>query len=244
MSLDSSRIETLRRRLEAEMRAAAEARTSLRPDALPSWTMAARHVLSLRRGRVSERVERQAGGRRHTVTVLISRGRGGEPRKGRGGKRSSVMAMAARREARTIALESLYEADTGRHPALAVIERHAAARPGADESVAYARALVSGTIDRRAELDAIIQGRASAWPLAQMAAIDRNVLRLGLFEALHRRDTVPVSVAINEAVELAKLYGGENSARFVNGVLGRAVGSSPGDPTEPSVSQNQPSREG
>ena len=70
------------------------------------------------------------------------------------------------------------------------------------------------------------------------------MLRLGLFEALRSRDTVPVGVAINEAVELAKLYGGENSARFVNGVLGRAVGSPGGEPSDSTVSQEQPSQEG
>ena len=224
------------------MRTALGTRPPSRPDALPSWTMAARNVLSSRRGRVSERVERQAGGRRHSITVLISGGRGEPAVRSRGAR--TTRAALERREARTIALEALYEAEVGRHPAGETIERRGSARPGADEAVRYARELVSGVLGRRAELDAIIQGRASAWPLAQMAAIDRNVLRLGLFEALRSRDTVPVGVAINEAVDLAKLYGGDNSARFVNGVLGRAVGSPGGEPSDSTVSQEQPSQEG
>lgn len=224
------------------MRAAAEGRPPARTGALPAWTMPARNVLAVRRGSVAERVERQAGGRRHTVTVLIARDRPPEPAQTRAVRPSRT--ALARRAARTLALESLYEAEVGRHRPLEVLERRSAGHAGGAEAAAYAHELVTGALDHQPELDAIIHERASAWPLAQMAAIDRNVLRLGLFEALHRRDTVPVSVAINEAVELAKLYGGESSARFVNGVLGRAVGSSPGESTDPSVPQHQSSREG
>jgi N utilization substance protein B len=72
-----------------------------------------------------------------------------------------------------------------------------------------------------------------------MAAIDRNILRLGLYECLYRSDTVPVSVAINEAIELAKLYGHEKSPGFINGVIGRAVGSVPGDQNGPSASRDE-----
>jgi N utilization substance protein B len=86
---------------------------------------------------------------------------------------------------------------------------------------AYARELVGGVLRERPELDRIIQERAPTWPLRQMAATDRTILRLGLYECRYKRGIVPVKVAINEAIELAKLYGGESSPRFVNGVLGQ-----------------------
>jgi transcription antitermination protein NusB len=87
----------------------------------------------------------------------------------------------------------------------------------------YARQLVAGVIRHRAEIDALIHQFAPTWPVEQLAAVDRNVLRLGIFEALYNSSTIPVGVAIDEAVELAKLYGSESSSRFVNGVLGRVA---------------------
>jgi transcription antitermination factor NusB len=87
----------------------------------------------------------------------------------------------------------------------------------------YAQWLVRGVLDNRGDIDSLIQQRAPLWPLAQMSAVDRNVLRIGLYESLFGSATVPLRTAINEAVELAKLFGSETSAKFVNGVLGRAV---------------------
>ena len=87
----------------------------------------------------------------------------------------------------------------------------------------YAQELVRGMLANRAAIDDLIQQRAPLWPLAQMSAVDRNVLRIGLYESLYGNATVPLRTAINEAVELAKLFGSETSAKFVNGVLGRAV---------------------
>ena len=81
----------------------------------------------------------------------------------------------------------------------------------------------AGMLANRAAIDGLIQLRAPLWPLAQMSAVDRNVLRIGLYESLYGNATVPLRTAINEAVELAKLFGSETSAKFVNGVLGRAV---------------------
>jgi N utilization substance protein B len=142
-----------------------------------------------------------------------------------------------RRHARLLALETLYESDVARHSAGDILARRLESPDEGPvvepEVVEYARELLKGVLDHRRELDAIIQERASAFPLAQMAAKDRNILRLGLHEALHRSDVVPVKVAINEAVELAKLYGGENSPRLVNGVLGRVVGPDPEGPDPP-----------
>ena len=239
---DSSRIDAIRQQLEAQMRAAAGARPPLQADALPSWTRPARHALALRRGKVAERVERQrAGGRRHSITVLIAHERVVSGQASSVRQRSTI--RQTHRQARVLAFETLYESEVGRHRPLDVLERRSGARPDPGAADDYARELVAGVLRHRAELDAIIQERARAWPLAQMAAVDRNILRLGLFETLHRRDTVPVSVAINEAVELAKLYGGDNSARFVNGVLGRAVEPPPEESPDPAVSQDQHTRE-
>jgi N utilization substance protein B len=118
----------------------------------------------------------------------------------------------------------LYEVDVAHHPPGEVLERLMATEPADPKVAAYARELVAGVLRHRVELDQFIQERAPTWPLRQMAAVDRTILRLGLYECRHKHGIVPVKVAINEAIELAKLYGGESSPRFVNGVLGRLVG--------------------
>ena len=82
--------------------------------------------------------------------------------------------------------------------------------------------LLYGVVEKQVELDDKLQPMAPEWPISQIARIDRNVLRIGLFELLHMRETVPPKVAINEAVELAKAFGSDNSSKFVNGVLGTA----------------------
>jgi len=87
----------------------------------------------------------------------------------------------------------------------------------------YASELVSGVVRHRADIDARIRRFATALPFEQMAAVDRSLLRLSVFEAIHNSSTIPVGVAIDEAIELAKLYGSESSSRFINGVLGRIV---------------------
>jgi len=81
------------------------------------------------------------------------------------------------------------------------------------------RELVSGVIQNREQIDCNIQNFAPAWPVAQIPVVDRNILRLAIFEIL-LDNKVPVKVAINEAVDLAKMFGGDNSSKFVNGVLG------------------------
>lgn len=82
--------------------------------------------------------------------------------------------------------------------------------------------LVHGVIEAQISLDDAIRPIAPEWPIEQIARVDRNVIRIGLFELLHRADKVPPKVAINEAVELAKAFGSDNSSKFVNGVLGTA----------------------
>lgn len=132
--------------------------------------------------------------------------------------------MASRHLARSIVMQSLYEWDFwGRdEKRLAhIIERNLGEfGPGLDE-VEFVKRLVQGIIEHIAELDAIIEKAAPEWPLSQITVVDRNILRLGLFELLFAdRKEVPPKVAINEAIELAKTFGGESSGKFVNGVLG------------------------
>ncbi len=86
----------------------------------------------------------------------------------------------------------------------------------------FVKGLVDGVLEQQSDLDAKIQPIAPEWPIDQIARVDRNILRIGLFELLHRQDAVPPKVAINEAVELAKSFGSDNSSKFVNGVLGTA----------------------
>ena len=87
---------------------------------------------------------------------------------------------------------------------------------------AFAKELLAGIDDRKAELDQTILHYAPAWPVAQLPAVDRNILRIALFEIKHLRET-PNKTAINEAVELAKTFGSDSSARFINGVLGSVM---------------------
>ncbi len=124
-----------------------------------------------------------------------------------------------RRQARMVALQTLYEYDITHHTPSEVLQRHAEERNLHPEVVAYANELVQGTCDHLADIDAHIQSAAREWPLQQMARIDKSVLRLAIYEILFN-NTVPAKAAINEAVELAKRFGSETSGRFVNGVLG------------------------
>lgn len=86
----------------------------------------------------------------------------------------------------------------------------------------FVSALVKGVVDHSSELDEKLQPIAPDWPIEQVARIDRNILRIGLYELLYQADTVPPKVVINEAVELAKAFGSDNSSKFINGVLGTA----------------------
>ena len=124
-----------------------------------------------------------------------------------------------RRKARIIALKALYEMDTVAHQPQDILERllEEAAAPPAVE--AFTRELVTGVMAHVGEIDDVIRQKAPAWPLEQVAVVDRNILRLAIFEIL-LDNRVPVRAAINEAVELAKAFGGESSPKFVNGVLG------------------------
>jgi N utilization substance protein B len=124
-----------------------------------------------------------------------------------------------RRRARILALQTLYEVDTVGHPPEETLGRLLAQGSTSEEVAAFARELVNGVLENRQRLDEVIARAAPAYPVGQLAAIDRNILRLAIHEILVNNET-PVRAAINEAVELAKKFGSDNSARFVNGVLG------------------------
>jgi len=127
----------------------------------------------------------------------------------------------ARRKARALALQALYEADSAGHEAELALNRLLASTGLAEDNSNFARELVSGAIRHKIEIDRYIEYFAPAWPIDQIPTVDRNILRLAIFEVLFDKETpVPVKVAINEAVELAKKFGSDSSPRFVNGVLG------------------------
>lgn len=131
--------------------------------------------------------------------------------------------MATRQLARSVVLQSLYEWDfyNKKEDLAKVLERNLAEfAPGIDEPD-FAWRIANGVIENMAELDKIITKAAPDWPIAQIAIIDRNALRIGLYELLYADpEEVPPKVAINEAIEIAKNYGGPNSGKFINGVLG------------------------
>ncbi|MCH8921903.1 MAG: transcription antitermination factor NusB [Planctomycetes bacterium] len=129
--------------------------------------------------------------------------------------------MARRSRSRDVALQVLYQDDLNELQTAEETERFLRARCGSDELTQFAASLVSGVRRNRSELDAILDSTAENWSLDRMAATDRNVLRLGAFEILYT-DT-PGRVAINEAIELAKRYGANNSAQFVNGILDKLL---------------------
>ncbi len=127
--------------------------------------------------------------------------------------------MKTRRRARRVTLESLYEYDIANHPPDEIIERRVEEYPMESSGTQFASQLVHGVIEHQDEMDKLISRYAPEWPLDQMAVIDRNILRIAIFEFLIEGST-PVKVAINEAVELAKTYGSDSAPRFINGVLG------------------------
>ena len=124
-----------------------------------------------------------------------------------------------RRKARIAALQALFESDSSRHdPEVALrwlIDEEELPEP----TVAYAKELIAGVTRNRDQIDEMIAAHAPTWPLGQVSVVDRNILRLAIFEIMIE-NRVPLKAAINEAVELAKTFGSYNSFKFVNGVLG------------------------
>jgi N utilization substance protein B len=124
-----------------------------------------------------------------------------------------------RRRARILALQALYEIDATGHQVESVISHLMAEEDISKENAEFTRALVKGVILNKDKIDENVSKFAPAWPLEQTPVVDRNILRLAVFEILFDNN-VPVRVAINEAIELAKAFGSANSPKFVNGVLG------------------------
>lgn len=137
--------------------------------------------------------------------------------------------MASNRHlGRIVALQTLYEfefrtqADDDTVKIAEILSRNIERYDTAIEDTSFVETLVNGVLGEQKNLDETIQPIAPDWPIEQIARIDRNILRIGVYELLHQGDKVPPKVAINEAVELAKAFGSDNSSKFVNGVLGTA----------------------
>jgi N utilization substance protein B len=150
--------------------------------------------------------------------------------------------MANRHLSRSVVLQTLFEQDVRHCPIEECnesLKRNAAEFAPAVGDLPFMEDLMRGTLARKTDLDLVIEKAAPEWPIDRIAPVDRNVLRLGLYELLFAdRDKVPAKVAINEAIELAKSFGGENSGRFVNGVLG-AVYKELGEPGKDETSKKK-----
>lgn len=125
----------------------------------------------------------------------------------------------ARRKAREVALRVLFQIDLGRHTVESAWPLAVEGEDLPPASLTFARELAEGVVAHSAEIDALLSQYSEGWKVSRMAGVDRNILRLAAYELLHRPD-IPASATINEAVELAKVYGTEDSPRFINGVLG------------------------
>ncbi len=130
--------------------------------------------------------------------------------------------MKIRRRARVIALQTLFEIDCVGHAPTQVLKERLKTGALPEEGRALCRELVLGVRSQTDRLDSAIHLLAPEWPMDQMGLIDRNILRIAIFEIASRADT-PVKVVANEAVELAKLFGSDSSRRFINGVLGTLI---------------------
>jgi N utilization substance protein B len=126
--------------------------------------------------------------------------------------------MGLRRIARECALQMLYEHDVGRHAPEQILETYWEMNEQPEKVREFAQRLFRGTVSRMKEIDRLIQGHTKNWRLSRMAVVDRNVLRLAVFELLSD-DEIPDSVVINEALEIAKRFSTNESAQFVNGIL-------------------------
>ena len=130
---------------------------------------------------------------------------------------------STRHQARTLALQILYEVDVAQHTAAEVLSRYIEDLSLPQPARRYTERLITGVESDKQQIDAQIATAAPAFPVSQLPVVDRNILRIAIYELLHERD-VPLKAAINEAVELAKRFGGEKSRAFVNGVLGTIAG--------------------
>lgn len=135
----------------------------------------------------------------------------------------------SRRRAREIALQVLFQVDVGKGDPEKALRYLLAEWPVPDKTAAFARSLVKGTLANVREIDDYIKRYAIEWDLPRMPNVDRNILRMGLFEILYYKET-PLNVAIDEALELARTFSHEDAPRFINGVLGRIAKEIPANP--------------
>jgi len=136
--------------------------------------------------------------------------------------------MGARRKARELALQMLFENDVAGTSADEMFRRNADLQKAPDGIREFTERLVSGTLANRSDLDAIISRQADHWRLARMPIVDRNILRLALFELLHEPST-PQPVVIDEALEIAKRFSTPRSSQFINGILDGVLKAKPGE---------------
>ena len=135
---------------------------------------------------------------------------------------SSARGITARRRTRALVMQALYEADTVQHSAADVLAERLSDASLSHRDEVFARGLLDGVFSNAAEIDNMIAEFAPHWPIEQMAVVDRNILRMAIYEIMLSHDTPP-RAAVNEAVELAKAYGGDSAPRFINGVLGSVM---------------------
>lgn len=128
----------------------------------------------------------------------------------------------SRRLAREAVLKALFAVDLGNHPVQRAVEDVLAEANLPPRDADFARELAIGAVEHKDESDRVISARAVGWTIERMATVDRNILRLAIFE-LNHRDDIPATIAVNEAVELAKRFGEADSGKFVNGILGEFV---------------------
>ena len=126
--------------------------------------------------------------------------------------------MGYRRRARELAMQALYYMDIGRHVPADALDLFRLSFPCPQKVQPFFDDLVHGVMDRRVELDAIIERFSSNWKVSRMSCVDRNIIRIAVYEILHCED-IPTKVSINEAIDVAKKYGTEESGAFINGIL-------------------------
>lgn len=127
-----------------------------------------------------------------------------------------------RRQARETALQALFQIDMGKVEPNFALSNTAEEFGAGPQELEFARELVQGALEHLTEIDQMISNVSKEWQLSRMANVDRNIMRLALYEMNYRED-IPRNVSVNEAVELAKVFGGPESSKFVNGILGKLV---------------------
>ena len=136
--------------------------------------------------------------------------------------KSNANGVVARRRTRALVMQALYESDAVEHSAVDVLDERLSEMGLSWRDAEFARKFLDGIFANAEEIDKIMSEFAPGWPISQMAVVDRNILRMAIYEIMLSRDTPP-RVAVNEAVELAKAFGGDSAPRFINGVLGSVM---------------------